>query len=108
MTRRQSSTDPNPASTMLRERCQTRCCQQRGQWIQEQKMTSADVHTAEDRHSQIDSARHNQVRQFSSLPETPADQRNTGQNYQTDQAQRGLDGQRDWKVPPNTVSIVVP
>ncbi len=108
MTRHQSSTDPNPAPAMLRERRETRCSQQRGQWIQEQNMTSADVHTAEDRRSEIDSARHNQVRQFSSLPEPPADQRNTGQNHQTDQAQSGLDGQRDWKVPPNTVRIVVP
>src|SRR5208337_182975 len=42
MTRHQSSTDPNPASAMLRERCYTRCRQQRGQWIQEQNMTSAN------------------------------------------------------------------
>ena len=73
MTRHQCSTDPNPASAMLRERCETRCCQQRGQWIQEQNMTSADVHTAEDRRSKIDSAGHNQVRQFSTQPEPPAD-----------------------------------
>src|ERR1039457_6059197 len=48
MTRHQSSTDPHPAPAMLRERCQTRRCQQCGQWIQKQNMTSADVHTAED------------------------------------------------------------
>src|ERR1700722_727600 len=108
MTRHQSSTDPNPASPMLRERCYTRCCQQRGQWIQEQNMTSANVHTTEDRGSKIDSARHNQVRQFSTLTEPLADERNTGQHHETDQAQSGLDGQRDWKVPPNAMRIVVP
>ena len=108
MTRHQSSADPNPPSAMLRERCYTRCCQQCGQWVQEQNMTSADVHTAENCHSQIDSARHNQVRQFSSLPKPSADECNTGQNYKPNQAQRGLDGQRNWKVPPHTVSIVVP
>src|ERR1039458_165591 len=69
MTRHQSSTDPNPAPVMLRERCETRCCKQRGQWIQEQNMTSADVHTAEDRRSKIDGARHKQVHQFSPLPD---------------------------------------
>ena len=71
-------------------------------------MTSADIHAAEDRHNQIDSAGHNQVRQFSFLPEPSADPRNAGQNQQTDQAQGGLNGQRDGKVPPDTVSIVVP
>ena len=103
----QYSTDPDPAPVMSRERCQACCAQQRGQWIQKQNMTSADVHTAEDRHSQIDSAGHNQVCQFSSLPEPSADQRNTGKEHKADQAQRGLDGQRDGKVPPDTVGIVM-
>src|SRR5580698_5113625 len=104
----QSPANPKPATAIPRERCHTRCCQQRGQWIQEQNMTSADVHTAQDRYTQIDSARLNQVRQFSTLPEPPANQRNTCQHYQTDQAQSGFDRQRYWEIPPNTVSIVVP
>src|ERR1039457_1108264 len=48
------------------------------------------------------------VSTFSSLSEPLADERTTGHTHQTDQAQTGLDGQRDRKVPPNTVRIVVP
>src|ERR1700750_2432591 len=62
----QCTTDPNPATARLHEGSQARCGQQRGQWIQEQNMTSADVHPAEDRHREIDSSGHYTIRYFSS------------------------------------------
>ena len=98
----------NPATARLRESSQASCGQQRGQWIQEQNMTSADVHPAEYRDGEIDRSGHDQIRYLSSELEAAADQRNRCQNQETDQAQSGLDGQRDWKVPPDTVRIVVP